>query len=222
MAERLPPELAALLSAPDSGMRDAAWEEFISLHSRLLLQAARSLGAQHDPAMDRYTYMLERLRERDFHRLRSYVPDGRTKFTTWLVVVGRRLCLDHYRERYGRPDNPGVHESAGRGARSVRRQLADDYMERIDPELVSAPAGSSPEAELDSSQRRECLQAAIATLEPGDQLILKLRFEDELSAREIARVIGWPTPFHVYRRLNALLRELRRRLLAGGIEGADA
>jgi hypothetical protein len=46
-----------------------------------------------------------------------------------------------------------------------------------------------------------------------------MRFEDQRSAAEIARAMGFPTPFHVYRRLNKLLGELRATLEARGIDG---
>jgi len=44
-----------------------------------------------DGAMDAYAYVLERLRERDCARLRTYADGGPARFTTWLVVVARRL-----------------------------------------------------------------------------------------------------------------------------------
>jgi DNA-directed RNA polymerase specialized sigma subunit len=55
-----------------------------------------------------------------------------------------------------------------------------------------------------------------------DRLLLKLRFDDGLSAPEIARLLGFPTPFHVYRRLNALYARLRGGLRERGIEEGEA
>jgi hypothetical protein len=52
-------------------------------------------------------------------------------------------------------------------------------------------------------------------------LLLKYRFEDGLSASQISKLMDFPTPFHVYRRLNALFLSLRRTLQAGGIEGPE-
>lgn len=52
--------------------------------------------------MDRYAHVLDKLQVDDFRRLRTFVADGRGKFTTWLTVVVRRICLDHHRQRYGR------------------------------------------------------------------------------------------------------------------------
>jgi len=47
--------------------------------------------------MDRYAFVLDRLRARNFRRLRRFQPRGSARFTTWLVLVSRRLCLDHRR-----------------------------------------------------------------------------------------------------------------------------
>ena len=44
--------------------------------------------------MDHYAFMLDRLQEDGFHRLRAFAGDGRGQFTTWLVVVARRLCVE--------------------------------------------------------------------------------------------------------------------------------
>jgi DNA-directed RNA polymerase specialized sigma24 family protein len=48
--------------------------------------------------------------------------------------------------------------------------------------------------------------------------MLTLRFEDGLTALEIARTVGLPTPFHVFRHLNRSFAALRRALSAEGIE----
>ena len=61
----------------------------------------------------------------------------------------------------------------------------------------------------------------MSTLPPADRLMLKFRFEDDLSASAIAKLMGLPSPFHVYRRLNSLFLTLRRSLRAGGLEGLD-
>jgi hypothetical protein len=52
-------------------------------------------------------------------------------------------------------------------------------------------------------------------------LLLALRFEDDLSASRISRMLGLPTPFNVYRRLNVVLRQLRAGLEARGINSVN-
>ena len=51
----------------------------------------------------------------------------------------------------------------------------------------------------------------------ADQLLLRLRFDEELTARQIAGLLGLPTPFHVYRRLDAVCATLRTRLGPGQV-----
>ncbi len=218
MVAGLPLELFRLFQASAGATRDDAWGDFVAAHSRLLLHAARSLAPDRDAAMDAYAYVLERLREDDCRRLRGYVPDGRCKFSTWLVVVARRLCLDFHRHRYGRAAEPAPDADA---ARAARRRLVDLVGGAVDPDQLAAPA-SDPALSLQAEELHRALADATAGLAPADRLLLKLRFDDDLSAREIAAVLGLPTPFHVYRRLGALLEELRGRLRKRGVAGADS
>lgn len=84
--------------------REAAWEQLIAGHTRLLLAVARSYGGDQDDAMERYAYILEKLRESGFRRLRSYNAALGASFSTWLTVTAQRLCVDHHRARFGRYD----------------------------------------------------------------------------------------------------------------------
>lgn len=218
MADAHPSELLGLLNASDPAAREAAWDRFATRHSRLLLHTARSITRDQDATMDAYAYILEQLRADEFHRLKAYAADGRSKFTTWLVVVARRLCLDHHRARYGRKSGHAATEEN----RVARRRLVDLLAERIDPATLVTSEESNPEAELESRQRTETLAAVLTTLEPRDRLLVKLRFEDDLPAREIAAAMGFPTPFHVYRRLNVLFDALRAELRQRGVQNATA
>jgi len=217
MADQLPVELSELLRPGAAAERDAAWAAFLEAHSRLLLSVCRSMGRDHDGAMDAYTFLLDQLRRDDFHRLRGYAADGRGKFTTWLVVVARRLCLDFARQRYGR-----VREHTSAQASVTRRRLVD----LVSEDLEAAGAGSDPpptpeQAVLDG-ERAAAVAEALGALDPRERLLLKLRFDDDLPAREIARLMDLPTPFHVYRRVNALLASLRATLSGRGIGGTEA
>lgn len=214
----LPAELSALLNAADPKAREESWARFVEVHTRLVLHVARSVARDHDAAMDAYAYVLEQLRADDFRRLRAYVNDGRGKFTTWLVVVVRRLCLDEARRRYGRAPAEG---ERGRDAHVTRRRLVDHVAEDLDVSEIADPSEQSVDARLSADEVKSALAAAISALEPRDRLLLSLRFEEDLSAREIAPLLHLPTPFHVYRRLNAVLDELRRALARRGVHEAD-
>jgi RNA polymerase sigma factor (sigma-70 family) len=208
-----PPVLERLLQARSGPPLERAWTEFLQEYSRLILHVARSFGGSYDAVMDRYAYVLERLRHDDFRRLRGYVADGRGKFTTWLVVVIRRLCLDQTRARYGR------RRTAGADAVQERRRLADLVAAEVDAELLPG-ADSSPENLARASQLNGNLASAISRLDPDDRLLLRLRFNDEIPVTEIARIGSFPTVFHVYRRLNGIFEELRRMLHEAGVRDA--
>jgi RNA polymerase sigma factor (sigma-70 family) len=210
--ETAPEEVTRLLASAPGPPADAAWSAFVSSYSELLLRVAADFGPGYDGALDRYAYMLDELRRNGCRRLRGFSADGRGRFSTWLVVVARRLCLDHYRLRYGRsrgtpPGRPGMEAS-----RATRRCLSDLAGAVEDLAGLADPALPDPGERLDDEHRRSALGRAVAGLSPSDQLLLRLRFEDELTAREIARLLGLPTPFHVYRRLSAVCTKLRLHL----------
>jgi RNA polymerase sigma factor (sigma-70 family) len=206
------------LQADDSAARETAWQKFVATYSRLLLHTARSLHRDYDAAMDAYAYLLEQLQRDDFRRLRAYTPDTRSRFTTWLVVVARRLCVDQIRERYGRAASTS---STSQETRAVRRQLVDLPAHELDPTDTPDTSHPDPETQIRTRQLSQALTGALARIEPRDRLLLKLRFEDQLAAREIGQVMGFATPFHVYRRLNVVLAQLKAALQGGGIEGSE-
>jgi RNA polymerase sigma factor (sigma-70 family) len=211
-----PAELAALLAAGTEAEREQAWAGFARVYTPTMLRVARSLGGDADSAMDRYTFVLERLREDDCRRLRAYLRPSAGDFTLWLVVVVRRLCLDHHRTRYGRSrESAGPQEKADRG---TRRRLVDLVADQTDPSLLAASAGTAPDEQLVRAERMGVLAAALARLSASDRLLLRLRFAEDLSARQITGIMRFPTIFHVYRRLDAVLRDLRVTLGRSGIE----
>ena len=214
----LPLELSTLLDAADPAARELAWTMFVETHSRLLLHSARSVERDHDAAMDAYAHLLEQLRCDNYRRLRAYASDGQSKFTTWLVVVARRLCLDHVRQRYGRAQHAGPRAER---SQAIRRRLVDHIAEAIDADDIADAAAGDAEMQLRASELELGLTSALASLAPQDRLLLRLRFEGDLNAREIAPLLKLPTPFHVYRRLNALLAQLRESLRQRGIQGPD-
>jgi len=214
-----PPQLSTLLHAPTPSARDDAWGTFAAAYSRVILHAVRSVHRDHDAAMDAYAFVLEKLREDDSRRLRTFASDGSGKFTTWLVVVTRRLAYDCHRQRYGRRHATDETDST-RAEREARRRLVDLTSGAIDVSLLPDSAGASDETRISAEEIRDAVSREIDALPAADRLLLKLRFEDEYSAKEIADVTDAATPFHVYRRLKHVLGVLRRRLAARGVESA--
>lgn len=196
----LPIQLRHLLEAADRPAHDQAWSEFLRSYSRLILYVARQKPRDDDGVMDRYAFVVEKLGENDCRRLRTFAADGRGKFTTWLIVVVRRLCLDHDRHKYGR-------STASPGA---------DFELIVDSTMMERLADDAPLADekLEKQQLLDRLETATARLSSGDRLLLALRYNDNRSARDIASIMSLPTPFHVYRRLNRIHDALREVLSA--------
>ena len=213
MAPRLPDPLARLLNGADPAGQGHAWEDFLDEYSPLLLRVARSVTRDHDEAMDAYAFVLEGLRQDDLRRLRVFSADGKSRFTTWLVVVAKRLCHDHHRARYG--------QSRG-GTRSqsfnTRARLVD--LVSVELDIGRLPAGGrSPEAELRSQELRDVLKKVLKGLASEDRLLLARRFEDGLPIREIGELMGGSSVFHVYRQLNRVLKTVREVLIQSGVDG---
>jgi RNA polymerase sigma factor (sigma-70 family) len=214
----IPATLSRLQSASDGAERETAWADFIRTHSDVVLRTCRSVIRERDVAMDAYAFVLETLRSDNYRRLRTFVPDGRTKFTTWLLVVTRRLALDYIRHRYGRSRSEDV---SHRDEQTTRRRLEDLVAEAIEPDQLPGAASNTPDAAIRRQQLTSAVRAAVNDLEPAARLLLALRFADERPVRDIARTLRLPSVFHVYRRLAAVLAQLRAELARRGIEDAE-
>jgi RNA polymerase sigma factor (sigma-70 family) len=213
-----PDVLSWLLAATNAAEQERAWERFLEVYSGLILRSACGSGRSYDGVMDRYAFVLDQLRMSNFRRLRQFQPRGSARFTTWLVVVARRLCLDHARRLYGRrvrPESqPALH------AQAMRRRLVDLVAERVEVTEIAEELPSDPDALLASFERRRQLESVLTGLDSRSVLLLKLRFGKGMTAREIGELMGYPTQFHVFRQLNRLLGRIRRALLEAGVDGS--
>jgi RNA polymerase sigma factor (sigma-70 family) len=218
MGSAVPIELNRLLQATELPDREAAWERLIARHTRLILSAARSLGGDNDAVMERYAYVLGKLRENEFRRLRAFDSNAGATFSTWLTVTARRMCLDLHRSKFGRQRQEHSNDKTSI-LRAARKALGGSFFSDVDADTISVE--HHVDVQIIREQRNECLRDALSRLTPRERLLLTLRFEDDLSAQRIAAVMGLPSPFHVYRRLNSILVSLRQRLISNGIENSD-
>lgn len=86
------------------GETEAAWDLLIDRYHRLIAATVRHFVEGYDDVMDLFAYVCESLRANDLARLRKYaaLPEGRVRFSTWLVAVVRNLVIDWFRQRNGR------------------------------------------------------------------------------------------------------------------------
>ena len=209
--------LARLRSATSPTQCDDAWVEFLNRYSSTVLLTCRSVAHDYDGTMDAYVNVLEALREDSCRRLLAYVAEPDRKFSSWLIVVTRRLALDHFRQRYGRSRSE---ELDWRMEQESRRRLEDLVADPVDPDHLPAEP-STGDAEIQREQLTLALSRALRALEPRDRLLLALRFNDDRPVREIAGKLSLPTVFHVYRRLDTVLGVLRLSLASVGVGRYD-
>jgi RNA polymerase sigma factor (sigma-70 family) len=93
--------------------------------------------------------------------------DHRSKFGTWVYSITYNYCLDHLRK--------------------TQRQRTDDLDEDAHGE-VEHPEDRY-EAEL-LSMRSEMLDEVLSKLEAGDRALLLMKYQDDLSVKEIMEVLG--------------------------------
>lgn len=117
---------------------------------------------------------------RAMERLEQY--DRRQPFVAWLFAIGRHRAIDALRQR-------------ARLARSLGRPVEPREMpegERLDP-LEQLPAeGPSPLDELSENELERRLAHALSNLPRHYREALTLRFQEELSLEEVARLLGLP------------------------------
>ncbi len=213
--------MTALLKATDAAARKSTWSQFVAAHSRLIMLVAKSLGHGYDDVMDRYTYALDELKKDDLRRLRAYAADSAAKFEIWLVAVVRRLCVDYQRKKYGRSRSKDDAAASASSAGAARKHLVDFIMQDIDVTPVPAPNITNPETSLRRKELGLLLEQELARLSDTDQLLLKLRFQDDVPVREIAAIMRFQSVFTVYRRLKAVLKELEVGLRRRGVEDVE-
>lgn len=72
-----------------------AWRLFIDRYGDAMFSLIRSLGFDYDQAMDRFTFVCEKLCEKDFRRMKAIKYAGsRGDLTPWIRQVVKRLCIN--------------------------------------------------------------------------------------------------------------------------------
>jgi RNA polymerase sigma factor (sigma-70 family) len=92
-----------------------------------------------------------------------------------------------------------------RGSVSLDEVVSQD---REDAAIQPEDPGPGPEALAQAEQERSQLEAAMARLQPRQRLLLRLRFQQDLTLEEVARLTRIPDPYRANREIQAALAAL--------------
>ena len=107
-------------------------------------------------------------------------------------------------------------------AKSRRAMVGEAEMEAVaDPTSRVEDRLLSNQRRADARRIRDALTSAMRSLSDQDRVILRLRFQDGLAVADIARALHLDQK-PLYRRFDALLRQLRAALEAAGIGAVEA
>ncbi len=163
----------------------AAWEEIVRTHRRKIFNLAYKFVGRHDEAED----LTQDIFIKIFKALHTF--DRRANFQTWLISVGRNLCIDHYR--------------------SVRKERATMARDVDASELSPVSRERTPLGELEQVDLKALIRQALAELPPALSQAVTLRDLKEFSYQEIADQLGLPEGT-VKSRINRGRLELARQI----------
>jgi len=182
--------------------------------------------------MDKYLFVCEKLSKDNFSVLRKYNCDDKrkAKLSTWLTVIVRNLCVDQFRDTYGRKRIPASLLNLDSTERKIFKyyfynglgiaeisQLFETYksieeienlIEVINKNIVKGKSHSSKRVntveyndkivtgelnfyeKMESEEYKIILDRLIESLPTIEKFILKLRFWNDLSVKDIASIVN--------------------------------
>jgi RNA polymerase sigma-70 factor (ECF subfamily) len=180
---------ASAVAADDRARQDEARQESLAVSAGLKRQKAgllEELIVRYQHRLMRYLLFLTGNRDtaEDIFQevwmrvmVRGAQFDGRARFETWLFTVARNLVIDHRRKRTMNSLDELI-DGATEDDRSMNFEIA-----------ASEP---TPFDHISNLEDREKIAAALLELDTLHREVLVLRFHEELSLEEIAKVTRAP------------------------------
>jgi RNA polymerase sigma-70 factor, ECF subfamily len=166
-------------------------DQLIELYQHRLLRYLLFLTGKREVAEDLFQETWMRV------LLRGAQYNGKARFDTWLFTIARNLVIDLSRKR----TMASLDEMSEAGEDSEARPLA------------IAIDGPSPLEQFQSREDSAEIAEVLLKLEPNYREVLVLRFHEELSLEEIARMTNAPlstVKSRLYRGLASLKPEVER------------
>jgi len=162
-----------------------AWEQIVRQYWRKVFNVAYKFVGKHDAAED----LAQDIFLKIFKSLDTF--DRRANFQTWLIIISRNLCIDHYR-------------SVRKERETIDRDVDANELSPISHEI-------GPVAALEQRDRVDLLRKAMAELPETLRTAVLMRDIQELSYQEIADALRLPEGT-VKSRINRGRTELARQI----------
>lgn len=224
----------------------AAWlEDHLPLVNAVVKQVARAARVHAQDVPDLQSAVFTKLVRNDYRALRSFRGDAQIR--TFLVVVVRRVLLDLRNSAWGRRRPPArtdrlrsAADVGGQGPADGGRSSQVGTLRRarafspvplplsLDGTIDVASDVGCPHNRLVDADRKRVgasvarrLHRALVELPRDDRQLVNLRHGQGLQVSQIAALLG-VNQQRLYKRLYAIHRDLRVRITALGVSGAEA
>lgn len=144
----------------------------------------------------RHVYILGKSRSQCLHALQARFPD----LTEWDIAAinGRLFRVLTPQQRFQLSSRPRLPVSLDAVSATESGTFADSMLD----------TSPDPEDHAERAQAVRTLKAAMLELPAEQRLLLRLRFEEELTLAEVARLTGEADPFKANRKIQAALARL--------------
>ena len=133
---------------------------------------------------------------------------ARGELRSWLMTIARNRTIDRLRAA-GRHDRAASFSTMGGGVETDRP--IGEWLADAGNLIAAGGAEPLPEVAVTDRETRLAIEAAIADLDPVEQQVIVLAYDDGLTQSEIAASLGWPIGT-VKTRTRRALRHLRDQL----------
>jgi len=209
VCEKLCTDDCSRLQKFESGRGTSLRTWLIAIANNLCIDWHRGLfGRSTTPAAIRALPELEQLTYR-------YRVEQSLDLDTCLLAL-RRFYPDLSRARMSQA-SASVHAALSPKQRwriSARTQRGHVSLDELRKGYLPEDPGDDPGRSAATAQEQKALRCALSMLTPRKRLILRLRFEQELSLKEVARVAGLGDLHQARRLIQGALEELREYMVA--------
>jgi RNA polymerase sigma factor (sigma-70 family) len=129
----------------------------------------------------------------------------------------RHECLHVLKARYPKLDaadiaqiNKKLYESLSSTQRWQAGVKRNDTVPAEDREELVQESAMGPDARTEYARDRAKLEKALSRLDPDERLLLQLRYQQDLTLAEVARLTGYDDPFKARRAIDKALASLRK------------